>query len=77
MKKLIDMTDSELREACKMKGITDANRGHRPRLSPSEPTELYGLKLPLSLKLWALEQGPVKIRQILTEAKQTRKENEP
>lgn len=49
--------------------IDDEKRGHRPRLSDDEPTVIYNIKLPQSLKTWCLSKGPQFIRRILNRVK--------
>jgi len=48
-----------------IKGITPENRGHKPQLSPGDPTIFYGIKMPESLWDWCKKMGPVKVRKIL------------
>jgi len=52
--------------------IIDEKMGHRPPLSPYEPTVFYGLKMPLSLKAWCIRVGPEYVRRVLRKAVQTR-----
>ncbi len=49
--------------------ITDTERGHRKPLSPVEPTVVYTIKMPKSLKEKCQGFGPEWVRKILQRAK--------
>ena len=45
--------------------ITDKERGHRKPLSPNEPTVIYTIKMPLSLKERCIRKGAEWVRKML------------